>query len=112
MKKWLKRIAIGVLLVVVLVVLSAGVFGGGVALKYKRIVGAGPGSIDTEAQPGELGKWVDPFIGTGGIPWMCPNNYPGPSVPFGVVRLSPETVSMLTRDRALNKSGYYYGDNK
>ena len=33
-------------------------------------------------------------------------------VPFGMVRLGPETVSMLVRKRALNTSGYYYGDDQ
>ncbi len=112
MKEWLKRLAIGVAAAVLLLVLAAGVFVGGLAFHYKRIVGAGPGSVGTDARPGDLGRWVDPFIGTGGVPWMCANNYPGVSQPFGVVRLSPETVSMITADRALNKSGYYYGDNK
>lgn len=112
MKKWLKRIVIAGLSLVLLMALAAGVFAGAVVFKYKRIVGAGPGSVESDARPGELGKWVDPLIGTGGIPWMCANNYPGVSLPFGVVRLSPETVSMLTKDRALNKSGYYYGDYK
>ncbi len=55
---------------------------------------------------------VNPFIGTGGYPWVCGHNYPGASLPFGMVRLSPETASMLTGRRALNTSGYYYGDNK
>ncbi|HQH52805.1 MAG TPA: GH92 family glycosyl hydrolase [Candidatus Hydrogenedentes bacterium] len=112
MKKWFKRVALVVGLAVLVAVLAAGVFAGALAFKYKKIVKAGPGSVATNAQPGELGRWVDPFIGTGGVPWMCANNYPGVSLPFGVVRLSPETVSMLTAERALNKSGYYYGDNK
>lgn len=112
MKTWLKRIAIAALALLLALVVAAGVLAGSLALKYRHIVGAGPGSVATSAQPGELGRWVDPFIGTGGVPWMCANNYPGVSLPFGVVRLSPETASMLTADRALNKSGYYYGDNK
>ncbi|MFC2123367.1 GH92 family glycosyl hydrolase [Bacteroidota bacterium] len=57
-------------------------------------------------------KDVDPFIGTGGYPWVCGHNFPGASLPFGVVRLSPETASRLSKTRARNTSGYYYGDNK
>ena len=53
---------------------------------------------------------VDPFIGTGGWPWTCSHNYPGVQTPFGMVRLSPETASLVTHRRALNTSGYYYGD--
>jgi len=33
-------------------------------------------------------------------------------VPFGMVRLGPETVSLQFHKRALNTSGYYYGDNQ
>ncbi len=112
MKKLLKRVAKVVLLAVIVVILAVSAFVGGIAVQYWRIVAAGPGTVATDAEAGALGAWVDPFIGTGGIPWVCANNYPGPSLPFGVMRLSPETVSMLTSDRALNKSGYYYGDNK
>lgn len=59
--------------------------------------------------PGELGKEVNPFIGTGGISYLCANNFPGASVPFGLVRLSPDTVSRSGK-RATNFSGYYYSD--
>lgn len=59
-----------------------------------------------------LATKVNPFIGTGGVPWTCANNFPGVSLPFGMMRLSPETASMLTNDKGLNTSGYFYGDNK
>ena len=55
---------------------------------------------------------VNPFIGTGGVPWTCAYNFPGASLPFGVMRISPETASMFTDDLGLNTSGYFYGDNK
>ena len=45
-----------------------------------------------DANPGEYGRWVDPFIGTGGIPWACAMLSPGSAAPFGMVRLSPDTV--------------------
>ncbi|MBD3377580.1 hypothetical protein GF406_21305 [candidate division KSB1 bacterium] len=79
---------------------------------YQSIVNAGPGELETGVNPGELGQWVDPFIGTGGVPWVCANNFPGAMMPFGMVRLGPETASLLLNKRALNMSGYYYGDNK
>ncbi len=44
-----------------------------------------------ELDTGEYGQWVDPFIGTGGIPWACAMLFPGPTAPFGLVRLSPDT---------------------
>ena len=46
-------------------------------------------------QPGTLGSDVNPFIGTGGVTYLCGNNFPGATVPFGMVRLSPDTVSLL-----------------
>jgi len=87
-------------------------FIGALVFKYHRIVGAKPGKLRTTVQPRELGRWVNPFIGTGGIPWVCGHNFPGAMVPFGMVRLGPETASILIRKRALNTSGYYYGDDQ
>jgi predicted alpha-1,2-mannosidase len=95
---------------IVVVAISGAAFIGGLVLKYKSIVSAKPGKLRTEVRAGELGRWVDPFIGTGGIPWVCGNNFPGAMVPFGMVRLGPETTSTLIGKRALNTSGYYYGD--
>jgi len=87
-------------------------FVGALVFKHKRVVGAKPGRLQTQVQPKEFGSWVNPFIGTGGIPWVCGNNFPGAMAPFGMVRLGPETTSMLIRKRALNTSGYYYGDDQ
>ena len=61
--------------------------------------------------PGTLGSDVNPFIGTGGVTYLCGNNFPGATVPFGMMRLSPDTVSLLGR-RASNSSGYYYPDSR
>ncbi len=61
--------------------------------------------------PGPLGKEVNPFIGTGGVSYLCGNNHPGAGVPFGMMRLSPDTVSTLGA-RATNSSGYYYNDSR
>ena len=60
-------------------------------------------------QPGTLGKEVNPFIGTGGAAYLCGNNFPGATMPFGMVRLSPDTVSLLGKG-ATNSSGYFYSD--
>ncbi len=64
---------------------------------------------NTTALPGTFGKDVNPFIGTGGVSYLCGNNFPGATVPFGMVRLSPDTVSMLGK-LATNSSGYFYSD--
>jgi predicted alpha-1,2-mannosidase len=82
------------------------------AFKYHRIVSAQPGRLQTGMQPGALGRSVNPFIGTGGFPWVCGNNFPGAMVPLGMVRLGPETASLLISKRTLNTSGYYYGDER
>ena len=62
-----------------------------------------------EAQTGEYTQYVDPFIGTGGTPWACGMLSPAASVPFGCVRLGPDTsaVGGLYLFKT-NTSGYYY----
>ena len=73
--------------------------------------GEEPSNKTSNTHRGELGRDVNPFIGTGGISYLCGNNFPGASVPFGIVRLSPDTVSSSGR-KATNTSGYYYADPK
>ena len=107
-----KRILKVTLWLILLGVMSAATFVGALVLKYNRVVGAEPANLQTKVKAGELGQRVNPFIGTGGIPWVCGHNFPGAMVPLGMVRLGPETVSMLTHKRALNTSGYYYGDDQ
>ena len=62
-----------------------------------------------EPETGELGQYVDPFIGTGGTPWTCAMLSPAATVPFGMVRLGADTCflggSYITK---MNTSGYYY----
>lgn len=49
-------------------------------------------------------KYVDPFIGTGGHG----HTFPGPTMPFGMVQLSPDT-RLHGWDGC---SGYHYSDKK
>ncbi|MCE1199788.1 MAG: GH92 family glycosyl hydrolase [Marinilabiliales bacterium] len=70
------------------------------------------GKMETPVQPGEVGQYVAPFIGTGGYFWVCGNNFPGASVPFGEMRLSPDTWSTVFRKEAMNTAGYYFPDNR
>ncbi len=109
--KWRRvlKLALGLVLIIVLMVAA---FVGVLILRYHQIVGARPGKLQTHVQPGETGRRVNPFIGTGGFPWVCGDNFPGAMVPFGMVRLGPETTSILLHKRALNTSGYYYGDGQ
>lgn len=79
---------------------------------YYSIVRKTPGALAAPVQPGPLGSAVDPFIGTGGVPYMCAHNTPAATTPFGMVRLGPDTASILISSTGTNRSGYYYGDNK
>ena len=67
------------------------------------------GSRADERDPLSPNRFVNPFISTGGNRYVCGNNPPGATVPFGLVRLSPDTVSSSGRT-ATNTSGYYYDD--
>ncbi len=92
----------------------------GIWLKYSSIVNPAPENKNDSFKPAHYGKLVNNFIGTGGFPaWVCGMNFPGATVPFGMVRLSPETISLFPDNnllipdkKALNTSGYYYGDNR
>jgi predicted alpha-1,2-mannosidase len=109
---WLKRLLLAVGLVLLVPILAVLGYAAYVYANYKSIVNAGPSKLQVSAQAGEFGRWVDPFIGTGGIYYVCAYNHPGAGVPFGMVRLGPETVSSLPKGRSYSTSGYYYPDNK
>ena len=108
-KKALKIVAyaIGIPIVITVFIIF------GAWLKYSSIVGSVPRNHPKTFVPGQYGKYVNNFIGTGGFPaWVCGHDFPGATVPFGMVRLSPETVSLYRSTKALNTSGYYYGDSR
>ncbi|HOU10990.1 MAG TPA: GH92 family glycosyl hydrolase [Clostridiales bacterium] len=65
-----------------------------------------------DTKPGEYGQWVDPFIGTGGLPWACAMLSPGPTSPFGMVRLNADTTfpGGINAFKTGN-AGYYYAHN-
>ncbi|MBR6784993.1 MAG: hypothetical protein IKM25_01940, partial [Clostridia bacterium] len=79
--------------------LFAGIFGGVNLQKIEM----------PEIPEGEYGQYVDPFIGTGGTPWTCGMLSPAATVPFGSVRLGPDTCfaggAYIVKT---NTSGYYY----
>ncbi|MBQ8575907.1 MAG: GH92 family glycosyl hydrolase [Clostridia bacterium] len=62
-----------------------------------------------EAVTGDYTQYVDPFIGTGGTPWTCGMVSPAATVPFGAVRLGPDTSfvggAYIVKT---NTSNYYY----
>ena len=71
-------------------------------LKYFSIVHPTPKNITENISPGNYGQYVNNFIGTGGFPsWVCGMNFPGATVPFGMVRLSPETITLLPKNKML-----------
>lgn len=65
------------------------------------------------AQPATAGnftRYVDPFIGTVAIEGgLSGNNYPGATVPFGMVQLSPDTHEAPDW---FNASGYDHNDSR
>jgi predicted alpha-1,2-mannosidase len=61
--------------------------------------------------PTPLTQWVDPFIGTGGEAWGVGTTYPGPQVPFGMVRPGPDTSHLGAAFSAYHCSGYAHDDD-
>ena len=60
--------------------------------------------LNLSAQTKDYTKYVNPFIGTGGHG----HTFPGATVPFGMVQLSPDTRI----DNWDGSSGYHYSDNE
>jgi predicted alpha-1,2-mannosidase len=59
------------------------------------------------AGPTALWAYVDTRVGTGGAFWMAAQNAPAAQVPFGRVRLGPDTA---TFGRIFGTAGYHYDD--
>ena len=83
-----------------------------VAGYYQSIVREKPGALVVSVTPGALGSKVNPFAATGGFPYMSGHDTPAATMPFGMVRLGPDTASILIGHKGLNQSGYFYGDNR
>jgi predicted alpha-1,2-mannosidase len=112
-KGLLKYLAIGILFMVSVTILVISYK----YIQYRITVDAIPGKLETSARPGPLGRWVNPFIGTGGYPsYTSGDDIPGVSMPFGMVRLSPDTKyflgSYIGEGNTVSTAGYYYGDNR
>ncbi|HSN97512.1 MAG TPA: hypothetical protein VLS89_04405, partial [Candidatus Nanopelagicales bacterium] len=58
-----------------------------------------------------LTRYVDPFIGTGGIGFGVGSAFPGPQRPFGMVRPGPDTMSQSGAQPFTHCSGYYHEDD-
>src|ERR1700755_942610 len=67
--------------------LCANTFTSGHALENRAILAKS--AFDIAAASGDVTQFVDPMIGTGGHG----HTYPGATVPFGAVQLSPDTFN-------------------
>lgn len=66
-------------------------------------------SVAANAATADVAAYVNPFIGTGAIEGgLSGNNYPGATMPFGMVQLSPDTRNAPDWDCA---AGYDYNDS-
>ena len=59
---------------------------------------------------------VDPFIGSGGAGFGAGGHNPGAQVPFGIMRLGPDTGTLLGKDEIVEPpfdhyGGYHHSDN-
>lgn len=67
-------------------------------------------ALVTGMSAGEFTEYVNPFIGTGAIEGgLSGNNYPGATVPFGMIQLSPDTHEAPDW---FNASGYDHNDSR
>jgi len=128
MKSILKKILIfltGILLFLMITVVVLVIY---YRQSYLTTVSFLPENSTSKYQPGKYSAMVNPFIGTGGFPvYTAADNYPGPSMPYGMVRLSPDTDFFLRNslvnfssipllgflapgDNPVSTAGYYYGD--
>lgn len=55
-------------------------------------------------------RYVDPRLGSGGVGFNVGSIYPGPQVPFGLARPSPDTSSMSGAAGFAHCAGYSYDD--
>ncbi|MDB4583782.1 GH92 family glycosyl hydrolase [Draconibacterium sp.] len=128
--KTLFKAAKYIFFLIILLILSTVITFVFIKLDYKKTVKTNPQNLNTPFKPSALNGLVNPFIGTGGFPvYTAADNFPGPSMPFGMVRLSPDTHFFLRNsfinlsaipilnflvpgDNPVSTAGYYYGDKK
>jgi predicted alpha-1,2-mannosidase len=58
----------------------------------------------------KLISYVNPIIGTGGLGFGVGSALPGAAMPFGMVKVSPDSSNEYGSPPALHCSGYYYDD--
>lgn len=64
------------------------------------------------ARAERLVDYVDPFIGTGGDGFGVGSAFPGPSLPFGMVKPGPDTSTDGKAPGFYHCAGYYYKDKQ
>lgn len=57
-------------------------------------------------------RYVDPFIGTGGVGFGTGSAFPGPQVPFGLARPGPDTTTANGALPFAHCAGYSYADDR
>jgi len=55
-------------------------------------------------------EYVNPFIGTGGTGFGVGSTFPGATLPFGMVKLSPDTTNQGIQPGFWHCAGYWYED--
>jgi predicted alpha-1,2-mannosidase len=65
---------------------------------------------DPEPASPPLVRWVDPFVGTGGLGFGVGSAFPGPQVPFGLARPGPDTTGADSAPGPSHCAGYWYQD--
>jgi len=72
--------------------------------------GQTPSGAMPSPAPGAHTQYVNPFIGTGAVPWASGMTFPGAAAPFGTVRLSPDTCFPFgVNIHNMGTGGYWYG---
>ncbi len=66
--------------------------------------------IDEPSGSAPLVEDVDPFVATGGPGFRVGSSHPGATVPFGMVKVGPDTSLEWSGLGAYHCSGYYYED--
>ena len=67
-------------------------------------------TTDDDTSPADLLDYVDPMIGTGNFGIGVASSYPGPSAPFGMIGVSPDTTFHGFIIDMFHCAGYYYLD--
>ena len=71
-----------------------------------------PASQQDIGDPIDLLSYVDPFIATGGIGYSVGCAYPGASLPFSMIKLSPDSATEYGGNGGYYRGGGYHYDDR